>query len=176
MPKGGRLGRGPHWGGLGCAIPVLLFVLAYLGGFPLAVLLALGIASVLAIVACLPWSSLVVGATGWLGTALHRTFEEAAIRSARNACAAAATALDRLLDRHESKPRHGIVAEFRHSRYVLPRYGGNLRKTVEYAVGQARDVVSVPPEVVRCAERPRSVADLEFLRDWLRRIADNSDT
>jgi hypothetical protein len=179
MRKGGRrdgsFRRGPHWGGLGCAIPVLLFALADVGGLPQAVVVGLGIAAVVTIIVCLRWWSSLAGKVHRrVGRGLHNMLKDAALHAACGACGAVANDLDHMLDRHDPGFRHGVVSEFLHGRHVLTRYHNELREAAADAVNQAREVVSVPPAVVRCAERPRSVADLEYLRDWLRRIAEES--
>lgn len=176
---GGRGDRsfreGPHWGGLGCAIPILLFALADVGGLPKAVVVGFGIASFAAIIVYLRWWSPLAGkAYRGVGRGLHNMLKEAALDAASNACGAVAIDLDHLLDRRDVGARHGMFSELLHSRHILTGYHNDLRAAAEDAVNQARGVVSVPPEVVRCAERPRSVADLKYFRDWLRRIAEDS--
>jgi hypothetical protein len=60
----------------------------------------------------------------------------------------------------------------RATRKLLKEYENTLREHVVRAVEQAWAIVTVPPEVTRCAERPHSVAELEHVRDWLHMVAE----
>lgn len=171
--RGGRR-RGPNWGGLGCAVPVLLFALADPTWLPRPIVVAIGVAASVSIAGCLGlWSSLTGGMHRRVGGGLYGMLKDAALDDARSAFLAVADDLDRLLERQSPGSRYGVGVEFWRARQVLAKYNAELRDTASDAVNQARAFVSVPPAVTNAAERPRSVGELEYLRGWLRRMAED---
>ena len=162
----------------GCAVTVLVYGLAESVKLGHATALWLSGGSVLVLVVAFgPWTGLGRAARRRIGSGMNRALYDGELQALALLCANAAGALDSLLapgfDALWRKPT--ILTEHRRNKRLIAAYHREHGPLVQSAVGRARLTLSVPPNIVRFAEDPRSVADLQYLRDWLRRIADQRE-
>jgi hypothetical protein len=177
MRYGGRQGdkssRRWHGVALGCAVTVLVVPLT---GVKLPHVVVVGIigAAVLVIFVALGWwDKLAWVLRRELSRKLQGLREDGDSFAVGRVCTAAAESLDELLAPREDDlwSRATRLRERRSARRLLATYRSTYQGAIQDAIKRAGMIVSVPPEIVRAAGQPRTIADLQLLRDWLRRIA-----
>ncbi len=174
--------KGQHKNSLliGCAVTIVFAVIVQATALSQgAALVLLGVGLALGVVG--------VGWAGWLVNSIYCWLSRRFSMMLRNGdrltagrrCLAAAAALDELLASLWQERWRGMarLARRRMERRVLAEYPRRCRSTVQDAINLAwLAAVSVPPEIARYADQPHSIAEVQWVRDWLRRVGDELST
>ncbi len=160
---------------VGCAVTVLVYGLAELSHLGHAVAIALTAGAAAVLVAYLgPWARLGRWMRGLFGRGVHDALMEGEQSALAEECEGAAQKLDALLaaDVQALWGKQTCLRELRENKRRINAYHREHRPAAQGAVELARLTITVPPNILRFAEDPKYVGELQYLRDWLHGIAE----
>jgi hypothetical protein len=119
-----------------------------------------------------PWRAPLRSIGRGLGRGMQFFVEEGRSDASSRTCAAAVAMLDALLAKHDRLARRGHLFKLWAKGQLIAEYEYDAKDTVVNAIHKVWQVATVPPEIRRYAEQPRTRNDLQILRDWLSDRAD----
>lgn len=157
---------------LGCAVTILVSAVPAAVKLSEAVAFGLiGVAILMIMVSLGWWRALARTVRRWISRNLHGLMADGDDAAVGLVCEMAAAHLDELVQTSDLWSKPTRLSKHLANKRLVAEYKKSHRPSVQNAINQARMIVSVPPNIVRYAEEPGSLGDLQLLRDWLRRVA-----
>jgi hypothetical protein len=161
---------------VGVGVTIIVYALAAAVKVPHALVLAIGAGGIAVIVGpFVPWRTILRWLWQRVGQGVQGAVESGRSQAASRACHAAADLLDELLAEHVVWEQARRWSQHLARRRLLIAYERNGRQLVLNAIHKAWETESVPPQIIRYAERPRSIGELQRLREWLRHRSDEGE-
>jgi hypothetical protein len=161
-----------RWVSVGLGVTVLAYALGAGVKMPHTLVLTIGVAGVtMIVVPFIPWRNLLYLTDRMVADRFNHVLENGRRQAASQARDIAAAQLDTLLTRHAARVwwggrrlRWDPVVRWR----LLADYHRFIKRAVLDAMNKARETEPVPPLIDQYAQKPRKLAELQSLRDWLR--------